>query len=216
MILRFFDQEIKKHSPLIPSPKNSYSPWKWLVRRQTFPFGKAYFQGRTVSFRECKYFLKNFPETPPKKKWWNKPPSSKGMDLSMSSSWAWISKGGFPVKCHQLPIVWDLFQGRAPPKVFKERRPGNPTMGNTVDARKSCTSWYGSLSYYWKGFIHPRWCKILSINRTIFLDLGTLVNKIHLREKYRSCAWLGDMGQFPRENMLQGVGFTTLRDYPRQ
>ena len=27
--------------------------WKWMVGRRSFPFGMAYFQGRTVSFREC-------------------------------------------------------------------------------------------------------------------------------------------------------------------
>ena len=27
--------------------------WKWMVGRRSFPFGMAYFQVRTVSFREC-------------------------------------------------------------------------------------------------------------------------------------------------------------------
>ena len=31
---------------------NSKSPWKWMVGRRMLPFGMAYFQGRTVSFRE--------------------------------------------------------------------------------------------------------------------------------------------------------------------
>ncbi len=31
---------------------NSKSPWKWMVGIRSFPFGMAYFQGRTVSFRE--------------------------------------------------------------------------------------------------------------------------------------------------------------------
>jgi len=30
--------------------------------------------------------------------------------------------------------------------------------------QKSCTSGYGSLSHYLQGFIHPRWCRISSIN----------------------------------------------------
>ena len=30
--------------------------------------------------------------------------------------------------------------------------------------KKSCTSWYGSLSHYLQGFIHVRWCRNSSIN----------------------------------------------------
>ena len=32
---------------------NSKSPWKWMVGIRSFPFGMDYFQGRTVSSREC-------------------------------------------------------------------------------------------------------------------------------------------------------------------
>ena len=31
---------------------NSKNTWRWMVGRRSFPFGMAYFQGRTVSFRE--------------------------------------------------------------------------------------------------------------------------------------------------------------------
>ena len=37
----------------IPSLKLTARTWKWMVGIQSFPFGMAYFQGRTVSFREC-------------------------------------------------------------------------------------------------------------------------------------------------------------------
>ncbi len=33
-------------------PWNQHSPWKLMVETTYFPFGKAHFQGRTVSFRE--------------------------------------------------------------------------------------------------------------------------------------------------------------------
>ena len=40
----------------------------------------------------------------------------------------------------------------------------------TVDGKKSCTSWDGKYPHYLQGFIHPRWCRISSINSiTLFL-----------------------------------------------
>ena len=38
---------------IVPSLKLTACTWKWMVGRRLFPFGIAYFQGRTVSFGEC-------------------------------------------------------------------------------------------------------------------------------------------------------------------
>ena len=38
---------------------------------------------------------------------------------------------------------------------------------------KPCTSWYGTLSHYLQGFIHPRWCRISSINSSIDVENKT-------------------------------------------
>ncbi len=52
--IRFTSRPIKWTMVVIPLPEtNSKSPWKWTVGIRSFPFGaQAYFQGRTVSFRE--------------------------------------------------------------------------------------------------------------------------------------------------------------------
>ena len=38
---------------------------------------------------------------------------------------------------------------------------------NTVDGRNPAPVEVGSLSHYLQGFIHPRWCRISSINRML-------------------------------------------------
>ena len=43
----------------------------------------------------------------------------------------------------------------------------------TVDGKNSCTSWYGKYPSIYRGFIHPRWCSISSIN-SMFFDLCRL------------------------------------------
>ena len=47
-----FDTQNSHDSKEIPSLKLTNCPWKWMVGRRSFPFGMAYFQGRTVSFWE--------------------------------------------------------------------------------------------------------------------------------------------------------------------
>ena len=42
-----------KPQKVLPSLKLTDPTWKWMVGRRSFPFGMAYFQVRTVSFREC-------------------------------------------------------------------------------------------------------------------------------------------------------------------
>ena len=43
----------KERVTLIDSLKLAFRTWKMMVGRPSFPFGITYFQGRTVSFREC-------------------------------------------------------------------------------------------------------------------------------------------------------------------
>ena len=47
--------------------------------------------------------------------------------------------------------------------------------------QKSCTSLIGSLSHYLQGFIHPRWCRISSINSML-----TLAVLLHSSKGYES------------------------------
>ena len=46
---------VHPYTYLYTLPETNIAPQKWMVGIRSFPFGKAYFQGRTVSFRECIY-----------------------------------------------------------------------------------------------------------------------------------------------------------------
>ena len=57
--------------------------------------------------------------------------------------------------------------------------------------KKSCTSWYGTLSHYLQGFIHIGWCRISSINSMIVMshefttketDAGTAIRMPQMRQ----------------------------------
>ena len=41
----------------LPETNSEFAPENWMVGRRSFPFGMAYFQGRTVSFMEGKTFI---------------------------------------------------------------------------------------------------------------------------------------------------------------
>ena len=55
--------------------------------------------------------------------------------------------------------------------------------------KKSCTIWHGSLSYYLQGFIHPRWCKVSSINRIPRWESWNII--------LQKCQTGGNMWSFP-------------------
>ena len=50
------------------------------------------------------------------------------------------------------------------PSYLKVKIDGLPIRKGTVDGRNPAPVEVGSLSHYLQGFIHPRWCRISSIN----------------------------------------------------
>ena len=102
------------------------------------------------------------------------------------------------------------FSGQGTPQGVQGKKAWEPDHGKYGWWKKSCTSWQVVLSYYWKGFIHPRWCRILSINRIIFVDLGTLVKKsIFEKSTVVARIWDSSLGKY----VISGW-FHHLRDHP--
>ena len=88
---------------------NSESPWKWMVGRQSFPFGFGHiFQGQAVSFREGTFFSniatfqKPWRKTPEKIITFQKKTSSFH-NVQMTIPWCTLFISSHPnlLKCHQ-------------------------------------------------------------------------------------------------------------------
>ena len=66
--------------------------------------------------------------------------------------------------------------------------------------KKSFTSWkvvYPCLSHYWPGFIHPKWCRISSINRIMFHIRSVLNSAKNLWDRHWQ-SWI----QIPKKSYL--------------
>ena len=69
---------------------------------------------------------------------------------------------------------------------WKKTRMVNPRNSHdNVDGRNPGTVEVGSLSPYWHGFIHPRWCRISSINSRWEGEGSSILSSFAVRKRWR-------------------------------